>query len=346
MHLMQANLRLNLTQNRLTGTIPALFCGLGQTQNWLYRDFGCDAVLCRPGTFSETGHATLHSACRACKDSAYLGQTSCQDVDFVHGDWNGDGVLSPREILRVLFLDLIGRFWGADYQRWENMNVPACKLKGVTCHSDGTVSGINLNHAVLCGNSEGKQGPVQYCKGLPSELGLLSSLEHLHFQGQSFLFGSIPSEIGNLAKLQTLDLSNADALTGILHSNLGKLTSLKTLKITNSQLGGSIPSQVLALPNLGKINLNNNWLTGTLPTSIQRMRYVDEFFISMNYLNGTIPTEVGKMKSLTNLEAYLNQLTGTIPSEFGNNLELKRLGTLVHRKSLYILTLCCRHLPK
>lgn len=85
-----------------------MFCGYGMaSMNMLYRQFGCDAVLCRPGTFNIHGHATLHSACRECplyEDSPVLGRTTCPGTEYVHGDLDGDGVLSEREILRMLYV--------------------------------------------------------------------------------------------------------------------------------------------------------------------------------------------------------------------------------------------------
>ena len=65
----------------------------------LYREFGCDAVLCRRGTFNQHGHATLHSACRPCPaildlddddDDKYLsnvlGRTKCDGLETINGD--------------------------------------------------------------------------------------------------------------------------------------------------------------------------------------------------------------------------------------------------------------------
>jgi len=97
---MNPNLRLNFTDNMITGTIPPMFCGEGApTNNILYREFGCDAVLCRPGTFNPHGHATLHSSCRVCdsilpEHKNLLGRVSCEGQHYVHGDLDGDGILS------------------------------------------------------------------------------------------------------------------------------------------------------------------------------------------------------------------------------------------------------------
>ena len=112
----------------------------------LYREFGCDAVLCRPGTFNQHGHATLHSACRPCPaildldeddDDIYLakvlGRTSCDGLEIINGDVNGDGKVSPREVLWLIYVDTLGRFWGPTYQAWADTKVNECDLLGITC---------------------------------------------------------------------------------------------------------------------------------------------------------------------------------------------------------------------
>jgi hypothetical protein len=178
----------------------------------LYREFGCDAVLCGPGTFHPYGHATLHAACRPCPTtteeemevppvSRRLGRTSCDArVDHIHGDLNADGILSPREILRLLYVDTLGRFWGAAYQQWADMSYNECELTGISCVND-EIYKIDLTGANMCSNGDRQPGPIAYCKGLPAELGQLSSLEVLHLSRRQFLRGSIPTEFGAYSRV-------------------------------------------------------------------------------------------------------------------------------------------------
>ena len=227
---------------RLTGTIPGMFCGEGAaTLNMLYREFGCDAVLCRPGTFNNHGHATLHSACRKCPptkegekknppESKILGRVSCPGRHIIHGDLNGDGVLSPREILRMVYVDTLGRFWGAAFQPWADMKIHECELAGITCVK-GKIAKIDLTNANMCSNGDRRPGPVAYCKGLPPEIGQLSSLEVLQASRRQFLRGTLPTEVGQLSLLKFLDLSSS-AISGTLPSELGLLTNLKTLVVS------------------------------------------------------------------------------------------------------------------
>ena len=204
---------------RLTGTIPSLFCGVG-SMNMLYQEFGCDALLCRPGTFNVHGHATLYSACRDCPgltgthQAQWLGQTTCEGFTYVHGDLDGDGVRSPREVLRILYVDTLGRFWGDEFQPWADIHrfPNECELVGVTC-VNGRIARIDLSAAELCSNGMKNTpgpGPVAYCKGLPSEIGELTGLEVLSLTKRQFLRGTIPSELGRLSLLRVRFLSREE----------------------------------------------------------------------------------------------------------------------------------------
>lgn len=302
----------------------------------LYREFGCDAVMCRPGTFSWYGHATLHSACRPCpptaageaKDppkSTVLGRVSCEGVEFVHGDLNGDGILSPREILRMIYVDTLGRFWGPTFQTWADMSVNECDLTGIKCNS-GQIVEIDFSGASLCSDGDRRSGPIQFCKGLPPELGQIRTLELLGVENQKFLRGSIPAEFGKLTRLKSIQLSGCNALTGTIPSELGNLSNLRLLEIAHSQISGSIPSELFRLHRMGHIRLTNNRLTGTLSTYIGNLGELAELAISRNRLKGSLPSEIGQLGRLENFEAYHNLFTGTLPSEIAHCSNLKRIG--------------------
>ena len=298
----------------------------------LYREFGCDAVLCRPGTFHTHGHATLHSACRRCpsltkdKDnylSTVLGRTSCDGIELVNGDVNGDGILSPREILRLIYVDNLGRFWGSSFQSWADTHVSECDLPGITCVNEH-VARIDLSNAAMCSTGDGRPGPIPYCRGLPTEIGELSALEVLQLKSQQFLRGSIPTEIGKLGQLRLLDISSCPSISSTLPTEFGKLTKLKRLILSHSRFMGTIPSEVMSLPGLEKLHLTNNMFYGTLPT-FGKMTNLKEFMIARNRFTGTIPTEIGYMSRLENFEAYHNYFSGRLPKQMVLP-NLKRIG--------------------
>ena len=337
---------------RITGTIPGMFCGEGAPSlSMLYQEFGCDAVMCRPGTFSLYGHATLHSGCRPCTTdssneeeetnaanesdvgsdenlkpfrwSKVLGRTSCEGVEFLHGDLNGDGTVSPREILRMLYIDTLGRFWGLEFQRWADIRVHECELTGVAC-SNGEIVKIDLNSATVCSDGDRKSAPLAFCKGLPSEIGLITSLEMLLLTRQKFLRGSIPTELGQLTNLQLLDFASCSSLGGTIPSQLGNLSKLRSLKISHSQIAGSIPSELFRLPLLEVLHLTNNRLSGALPST--HFLNIKELMVARNMLTGTLPNSLSSLTKLENLEGYHNNFFGIIPEDIGNCTSLKRIG--------------------
>lgn len=283
--------------NRIVGTIPSLFCGYGASNmNLLYRDYGCNAVLCEYGTFHPHGHATLHSGCRPCPASRgypYLGQIRCplkgdpnetnlKPLEIIHGDLNGDGILTPREILRMMYIDTIGRFWGAKYQEWSDPNYNECDLVGITCEK-GNVVHLDLSSAELCSNGEHRAGPKAFCVGIPTEIGLLSHLETIQISDRSFLRGTIPSEFGNLSALRLLDLSSCPFMTGTIPSELGNLTNLQRFLLSHSKFRGSLPEEIYNLRQLEYIYIIDNYFTGTLSTKVGHLSNLREFMIRYRF---------------------------------------------------------------
>ena len=334
---MNPNLRLNLADNMITGTVPKIFCGGGQmSTNLLFRQFGCDAILCPAGTFHPSGAATLQSGCRPCPVgnttdegltnavAKVLGRTECRGVKFIHGDLNGDGILTPREILRLLYADTIGRNWGAQFQTWADVRVNECDLNGITC-VDGEVIKIDLTDAAMCSDGERKVGPKAECRGIPSELSQLSNLEIITMNRRQFLRGSIPSELGKLSKLRHLDLSNCASMEGTIPSELGLMSSLRFLGVGGCNLHGTIPGELFELTLLEKLHLSMNPLTGSLP-HLKQLPNLKELMVSRTQLTGTIPQNLGSiLPSLENLEMYGNQLVGSIPSSLSRCSGLKRI---------------------
>lgn len=303
----------------------------------LYRQFGCDAILCPAGTFHPDGAATLESGCRPCpltKDdienddspmAKVLGRTKCRGASFVHGDLNGDGVLSSREVLRLLYVYTIGRNWGPQFQTWADPVLNECDLNGITC-VNGVVAKIDLTDAALCTNGERKMGPVDECRGIPAELSLLTKLEVLSLNRRQFLRGTLPTELGRLTRLKYLDISSCPVMTGTLPSELGQLTNLKYLSLGGCRFNGTIPEELFQLTNLEKFHLSMNPLTGTIPTQIGKMRKLKELMFSRTQVSGALPNEIGDLVSIENLEMYGNRFTGTVPSSLGNCTNLKRVG--------------------
>ena len=315
------------------------------TRSLLFRQFGCDAVLCPPGTFHPSGAATLESGCRPCPASdededhdpplnRVLGRLHCPGVNFVHGDLDGDGVLSQNEILRLLWVYTIGTNWGAQFQTWADPHADACELNGVYCN-DGAIVKIDLFDANMCSNGERKQGNIKDCIGLPAELSLLAELQIFQVNARKFLRATIPTEFGRLRRLQFLDFGASPYVVGTMPSEIGRLTNLKILNLAGCHLTGTIPEEFYSLTKLEKLHLSLNLFTGTISPNIGRLTKLKELMWSRSQLTGSIPNEIGDATSLENLELYGNQLTGTIPSSIGKCSSLKRIGKCTHRSLVY-----------
>ena len=83
---------------------------------------------------------------------------------------------------------------------------------------------------------------------LPSELGVLSDLQHLWLSWNA-LTGEIPSQLGALHNLWSLVL-NGNRLVGPIPVQLGNLANLRSLWLNFNDLTGLVPSEVCSLPEV------------------------------------------------------------------------------------------------
>ncbi|KAL7447218.1 hypothetical protein ACHAXM_011210 [Skeletonema potamos] len=326
---------LNVTGNNFTGVVPTQL-DLDDDESYLnlWRSFGCDErtlcqpghdILCSPGYFSPAGAVSELGPCQVCPMSEdelkkkMLGQTTCSSKDYIAGDINGDGVLSEREIMQLFYVFTNGREWGGDFLKdWENVNAKTCDLPGVSCNGDRNVVAITPNNAILCAGSRN-------CHGLPSELGLLKSLQIIGLSGASKLKGTLPSELGKLDNLNVLKLDKCSSLTGSIPTQFGNLKSLKILDLSNSGFSGSLPSELGQLSGLTTLNLSLNSFSGSIPSTISDISSLKQLILSRCKLNGRIPANIQNLHQLENLELYGNYLTGPFPDNLSGLVSLKRL---------------------
>lgn len=337
-------MKLNVTNNGLTGTIPLSLCNNAILNGGNALDYGCDSIACPAGTYSDTGAATMNDMCRECNfvDNNVLGRTHCgrnkdkilgdQSIQSLpNGDMDGDGKISQREILRLLYLYTSmgekGIAWNKNinsiWHKWKDLKVHECDLPGIVC-KNGDVVNIELREVDLCSNryeskSEGN------CLGLPTELGLLHYLEVLDLSHSPNLLSNIPSEIGRLQHLKELDLSQSPNLAGSIPAEIGHASSLITLNISGSGMEGSIPEEIGNLEQLEKLDLSLNLFSGSIPESVGDLKNVKEILISRSSLNGTIPGSIGNLVNLENLELYGNRIGGSLPSSLGDCQFLMRI---------------------
>jgi Leucine-rich repeat (LRR) protein len=68
---------LYLADNRILG-MPLTLCDNSQWNDGDVGNFGCDAILCKPGTFNPYGRRVSGMECLECPHAIYYGETSCQ----------------------------------------------------------------------------------------------------------------------------------------------------------------------------------------------------------------------------------------------------------------------------
>ncbi|KAF4365357.1 hypothetical protein G4B88_017353 [Cannabis sativa] len=221
------------------------------------------------------------------------------------------------------------------FNSWESEN-SLCNFTGITCNSDGSVTGIVLSNQKLHGI-------------LPLDsICQLKSLEKLSL-GFNSLYGEVRDDLRNCTRLKYLDLGN-NHFTGpvpdlsslsdlqYLYMNksgfsgtfpwksLGKLIGLVNLSLGDNSFESTaeFPNELLSLTNLNLLYLSNCSLQGKIPTGIGNLVELKNLELSHNNITGNIPVEIGKLTKLWQLELYNNSLTGKLPVGMRNLTNLER----------------------
>ena len=142
--------------------------------------------------------------------------------------------------LATFYFSLRGGKWNRA-QNWL-LPSPMCEWHGVNCTKDkdgekDVIVAISLPNNQLVGS-------------VPTQLGLLTSLQNLNLADNPLGGASIPIEIGRLVDLETLDL-RASKWTGPLPSEIGLCTKLTMLDLWDTDLTGTVPTEISNAKSLG-----------------------------------------------------------------------------------------------
>ena len=302
---------IGLKSNRLTGTVPAELGRLQKlnielTENkidaidislcskslWMdgaVRSFGCNGILCAPGTFNQQGRqSSADSPCIPCndvEDEKHLGTTYCTPVQKE----------AERRILELIYQNTAGPKWKKN-DNWMDPNVDICRWYGISCRAGNSVESLLLGSNNLAGT-------------MPSEVFDLPNLTFLWLYSNPITFSF--ESIGNAKQLISilLDSTNLKTLDGI-----GKATALVDIDVRFNNIQGTLPSELQNLRELGAFSCSNNKLTGTIP-SFSSNRLLNTLRLGENKFTGTLPTFLANPR-LVSLDVSGNLLTGTIPSNF------------------------------
>jgi len=303
---------IHLESNYLTGAIPAsfddfqqLFMNLADNQftdmpneycdneDWMdgaVETYGCNAILCTPGSASVIGRSANASfACSDCPNPALVPY---------HGSLSCDGLPDDRAILAEFYDDLNGDGWyRSDY--W-NTDVDICDWYGIACIG-GDIVEINLGSNNL--------------KGLPSPTIFdLPRLRILWLYSNPITFSF--ENIASAKKLEDLRLDNTQ-----VHSvhGIGAGTSLVNVDVSFTSIRGTFPEELLKLENLRTLSMSGNGITKVLPRSFESLRYLISLSLDSNQLTGELP-DFSNMHFLSNIALQNNLLSGAIPKRFLDKL--------------------------
>ena len=257
----------------------------------------------------------------------------CQNGVTVPGHATTPLLVADCSALLAIKSTLLGTGTIASSEDWSATNA-ITSWKGITTESVGMpaatrVTKVNLN---LIGNDRQRPGATILTGTLPAALGDLSALTHLQLYNND-ITGTIPTQLGNITTLQVLDLGG-NKLTGSIPTQLGNIGSLTHLYLGDNNLTGGIPTQLSngtgtglgSLAALQELELNDNTnLGGSIPTQLGTLTTLTRLIIRRNGLTGSIPTQLGSLTSLTVLDVRNNSLTGSIPTQLGDMAALTLL---------------------
>eukprot|EP00300_Choanocystis_sp_HF-7_P021463 c20785_g1_i1.p1 GENE.c20785_g1_i1~~c20785_g1_i1.p1 ORF type:complete len:1005 (-),score=159.22 c20785_g1_i1:17-2926(-) len=167
---------------------------------------------------------------------------------------------------------------------------------------------LNTTEISLDESMEGvQQGPI------PTEIGLLLDLVDINVE--SLVIGTLPTEIALLTHLKNLQFVFNTNLTGSIPTQLGNLRELKRIILRENRITGTIPSQIFGISSLVRLFFVSEELFGAIPSEIgsSKLKHLDLSIGSSSKL----PSEIGRATTLTGLGLSFNNFSGDIPSQLG-----------------------------
>lgn len=240
--------------------------------NGLVERFGCDAVLCPVGTWTDTGRQEDPSSpcedCAGADQDGLPGATACDSAGSAADD------TVRLEILAEFYLALGGADKWEETAGWDafasmesredvtlpsyqERNIDACAFHGVECNDVGRLRAVKLPN-------NGLEGLV------PASFWDLAGLEEVDLAGnelrlgRDFGFG----DMGNAKDLQVVDLSSNDIQS---FAGLGRCAALRELRGDDLYFYAPLDPVVYDLSNLELLHVQYSGLKGALPPGLKRL---------------------------------------------------------------------------
>jgi hypothetical protein len=229
-------------------------------------------------------------------------------------------------LIRQRYPLLVMWFQQTSTEQWSNTNgwlvqPSECLWYGILCDvrvDPGSGDSVNaVTQIVLNGTSS-------YVGEIPSEIGLLSYLQHLEIRDTYdndtsviHIQGTLPGTLGLLTLLTYFSMNENVGLSGPLPNSLGQWTLLNYFNVYRNNVTGTIPESVGQWTALTYFDVDSNSMTGTLPSIIGKWTLLTDFDVSKNSFTGTIPTTIDQLPAISHFHADTNRLTGTLPESIG-----------------------------
>lgn len=141
-----------------------------------------------------------------------------------------------------------------------------------------------------------------------------------------------PPGTPDMFRVTSLVLPNSQLL-GSIPTDLGYIEHLRHIDLSNNFLTGSLPNSFFNASELQVISLSGNEISGELPESVGGIRSLQLLNLSDNALAGKVPENLTTMKNLTVLSLRSNYFSGYVPSGF-NSVEVLDLSSNLLNGSL------------
>ena len=119
----------------------------------------------------------------------------------------------------------------------------------------------------------------------------------------------------DMFRVTSLVLPNSQLL-GSITSDLGMITHLRHLDLSNNFFNGSLPISIFNASELQVLSLSNNVISGELPEFIGKLVSLQLLNLSDNALAGKVPENLTALQNLTVVSLRGNYFSGFVPSGF------------------------------
>ncbi|CAI0555055.1 unnamed protein product [Linum tenue] len=306
---------LDLTNNSLTGEIPASFFNLSSLTDVYFSYNQLHGNLPRNLGISLPNLRTLDVAYNRFTGTVPPSLSNASSLVVLQLPSNNfTGTMPSMESSRnLMWLSIFNNSLGSGASSLQWLLIHYNNFGGSLPKQVANLS-TGLEVLSLKGNrlSGGIPGEIQNLVSL-QWLGKLQALQQLQLSYNS-ISGSIPSSIGNLTKLLGLYLSN-NHLQGGIPAGIENCRNLMTLDISYNNLSGVIPSQIMSISSLSRLlNLSYNHFAGAIPVEVGSLTNLEDLDLSHNALSEEIPDSLGSCVAMEELHLQGNLLQGTIPS--------------------------------